>query len=45
MNGHSNIVRTLLLHGAHSDRTDKYGVTPQILVRENGNGSTEALKG
>ena len=35
-NGHSSVVRTLLLHGAHADRSDKHGVTPEMLARENG---------
>ena len=35
-NGHSSVVRTLLLHGAHADRPDKHGVTPEMLARENG---------
>ena len=44
-NGHSNVVRTLLLHGAHADRADKYGVTPEMLARENGKeGMAEVLK-
>ncbi|KAI0766846.1 hypothetical protein BD413DRAFT_634983 [Trametes elegans] len=35
-NGHENVVLTLLLHGAHPDRGDKYGVTPQMVARQNG---------
>jgi len=35
-NGHVNIVVILLQHGAHPDRADKHGVTPESLARENG---------
>ena len=35
-NGHVNIVIILLQHGAHPDRADKHGVTPEALARENG---------
>ncbi|KAI0360920.1 hypothetical protein OH77DRAFT_737494 [Trametes cingulata] len=35
-NGHENVVLTLLLHGAHPDRADKHGVTPEMLARQNG---------
>ncbi|KAJ2973395.1 hypothetical protein NUW54_g12071 [Trametes sanguinea] len=35
-NGHEHVVRTLLLHGAHPDRADKHGVTPEMLARQNG---------
>lgn len=35
-NGHVNIVIILLQHGAHPDRADKHGVTPETLARENG---------
>ncbi|CCM05687.1 uncharacterized protein FIBRA_07918 [Fibroporia radiculosa] len=35
-NGHTNVVLTLLMHGAHPDRTDKHGKTPEVLSRENG---------
>ncbi|GBE81064.1 hypothetical protein SCP_0307880 [Sparassis crispa] len=35
-NGHTNIVLTLLLHGAHPDRPDKHGVTPEMVARQNG---------
>ena len=46
-NGHSNAVRTWLLHGAHADRTDKYGVNPEMLTRENGEygGGVEGVVG
>ncbi len=30
------MVLTLLLHGAHPDRPDKHGITPEILARQNG---------
>lgn len=33
-NGHINIVIILLQHGAHPDRADKHGVTPEALARE-----------
>lgn len=35
-NGHVNIVVILLQHGAHPDRADKHGVTPEALARESG---------
>lgn len=35
-NGHALIVMILLLHGAHSDRPDKHGITPEMLARQNG---------
>ncbi|KAI0829936.1 hypothetical protein BC628DRAFT_1314355 [Trametes gibbosa] len=35
-NGHENVVLTLLLHGAHPDRADKHGTTPEMLARQNG---------
>jgi hypothetical protein len=38
-NGHTNVVRTLL-HGAHADRADKHGVTPEMLAWENDKDST-----
>jgi len=38
-NSHTNVVRTLLLHGAHADRADKYSVTQEMLARENGKDS------
>ena len=42
--GHTNVVRTLLLHGAHADRPDKHGITPEVVARENGReGTAEVL--
>lgn len=35
-NGHANIVLILLQHGAHPDRADKHGITPEGLARESG---------
>ncbi|KAK7685218.1 hypothetical protein QCA50_011581 [Cerrena zonata] len=35
-NGHDRVVMTLLLHGAHPDRPDKHGITPEMLARQNG---------
>ncbi|KAG1812542.1 uncharacterized protein BJ212DRAFT_456393 [Suillus subaureus] len=35
-NGHASIVRTLLIHGAHPNRPDKHGITPEIIARQNG---------
>ncbi|KAG7449559.1 uncharacterized protein BT62DRAFT_991743 [Guyanagaster necrorhizus] len=35
-NGNTNIVTTLLLKGAHPDRSDKHGVTAEMLARQNG---------
>ena len=35
-NGHINIVIILLQHGAHPDRADKHGVTPEAVARESG---------
>ena len=35
-NGHEQVVLTLLLHGAHPDRPDKHGVTPEAVARQNG---------
>jgi hypothetical protein len=34
----------LLLHGAHADRADKHGVTPQKLATANGKSSTAVLR-
>lgn len=42
-NGHTDVVRTLLLHGAHADRPDKHGVTPEMLARESGMDDTAEL--
>ncbi|KZP14831.1 ankyrin, partial [Athelia psychrophila] len=35
-NGHTHVVRLLLLHGAHADRRDKHGVTPEMVARDSG---------
>ncbi|TFK62247.1 ankyrin, partial [Pluteus cervinus] len=35
-NGNTQVVLTLLLHGAHPDRPDKHGVTPEMLARQHG---------
>ncbi|KZT10590.1 uncharacterized protein LAESUDRAFT_720925 [Laetiporus sulphureus 93-53] len=35
-NGHLSIVLILLMHGAHPDRADKHGTTPEMLARQNG---------
>ncbi|EMD37599.1 hypothetical protein CERSUDRAFT_114247 [Gelatoporia subvermispora B] len=35
-NGNISVVLTLLLHGAHPDRPDKHGVTPEMVARQNG---------
>ncbi|KAF8236063.1 hypothetical protein L208DRAFT_1422218 [Tricholoma matsutake] len=35
-NGNTDVVTLLLLHGAHADRSDKHGVTPETLARQNG---------
>ncbi|KAI0949666.1 hypothetical protein AcW1_009205 [Taiwanofungus camphoratus] len=35
-NGHTDVVLTLLMHGAHPDRPDKHGTTPEMLARQNG---------
>lgn len=35
-NGHASVVRTLLIHGAHPNRPDKHGITPEIIARQNG---------
>ncbi|KAJ7714339.1 hypothetical protein DFH07DRAFT_863428 [Mycena maculata] len=34
-NGNTNIVTTLLLRGAHPNRADKHGITPEMLARQN----------
>ncbi|KAI0344512.1 hypothetical protein BDW22DRAFT_1343761 [Trametopsis cervina] len=36
IHGHSTVVMTLLLHGAHPDRPDKHGITPEMLARQKG---------
>ena len=35
-NGNSDVVTLLLLHGAHADRADKHGITPEMLAQQNG---------
>ncbi|KAF7362135.1 hypothetical protein MVEN_00559500 [Mycena venus] len=35
-NGHTAVVQTLLLRGAHPNRADKHGITPEMLARQNG---------
>ena len=35
-NGNTDVVTLLLLHGAHADRADKHGITPEMLAQENG---------
>ncbi|KAK7057472.1 hypothetical protein R3P38DRAFT_3168997 [Favolaschia claudopus] len=35
-NGNISIVQTLLLRGAHANRSDKHGITPEMLARQNG---------
>lgn len=35
-NGNTNVVTTLLLHGAHPNRPDKHGITPEMLARQHG---------
>ncbi|KAF5322015.1 hypothetical protein D9619_001500 [Psilocybe cf. subviscida] len=35
-NGNTDVVSLLLLHGAHADRADKHGVTPEMLATQNG---------
>lgn len=35
-NGHAPVVLTLLMHGAHPNRADKHGTTPEMLARQNG---------
>ncbi|KAF8170314.1 hypothetical protein K438DRAFT_2024493 [Mycena galopus ATCC 62051] len=35
-NGHTNIVQVLLHRGAHANRADKHGITPEMLARQNG---------
>ncbi|PFH52084.1 hypothetical protein AMATHDRAFT_57929 [Amanita thiersii Skay4041] len=35
-NGNTNVVTMLLLHGAHANRPDKHGVTPEMLAKQNG---------
>jgi len=40
--GHSNVVRTRLLHATHADQADKHEVMPKMLVRESGKEGTAA---
>jgi len=35
-NGNTNVITLLLLHGAHANRPDKHGVTPEMLAEQNG---------
>ena len=35
-NGHTQVILTLLRHGARPDRADKRGVTPELVARHNG---------
>jgi hypothetical protein len=35
-NGNSDVVTLLLLHGAHANRADKHGITPEMLAQQNG---------
>ncbi|CAA7259155.1 unnamed protein product [Cyclocybe aegerita] len=35
-NGNTEVVRLLLLHGAHANRADKHGITPETLAQEQG---------
>ncbi|KAF8971070.1 hypothetical protein BDZ97DRAFT_1335792 [Flammula alnicola] len=35
-NGNTEVVSLLLLHGAHADRPDKHGITPEMLAHQNG---------
>ncbi|KAF9528483.1 hypothetical protein CPB83DRAFT_906765 [Crepidotus variabilis] len=35
-NGNTEVVSLLLLHGAHADRADKHGITPEMLAHQNG---------
>ncbi|KAF7315236.1 hypothetical protein MIND_00038000 [Mycena indigotica] len=35
-NGKLAVVRLLLQHGAHANRPDKHGVTPELVARQNG---------
>ncbi|KAF9047390.1 hypothetical protein BJ165DRAFT_1097939 [Panaeolus papilionaceus] len=35
-NGNKDVVTLLLLHGAHPDRADKHGVTPEMLAQQSG---------
>ncbi|KAG6880018.1 hypothetical protein C0992_007815 [Termitomyces sp. T32_za158] len=35
-NGNTDVVNLLLLHGAHASRSDKHGITPEMLARQHG---------
>ncbi|KAG6920135.1 hypothetical protein DXG01_004901 [Tephrocybe rancida] len=35
-NGNTEAVNLLLLHGAHANRSDKHGITPEMLARQHG---------
>ncbi|KAG6844387.1 hypothetical protein H0H87_007291 [Tephrocybe sp. NHM501043] len=35
-NGNTEAVNLLLLHGAHANRPDKHGITPEMLARQHG---------
>ncbi|KAG6900734.1 hypothetical protein C0993_003760 [Termitomyces sp. T159_Od127] len=35
-NGNTDVVSLLLLHGAHANRPDKHGITPEMLARQHG---------
>ncbi|KAF9462403.1 hypothetical protein BDZ94DRAFT_1194532 [Collybia nuda] len=35
-NGNTSAVHVLLLHGAHANRSDKHGITPEMLARQHG---------
>ncbi|KAF8629150.1 hypothetical protein AX17_005735 [Amanita inopinata Kibby_2008] len=35
-NGNTNVITLLLLHGAHADRPDKHGITPEMLAKQHG---------
>ncbi len=35
-NGNIEVINLLLLHGAHADRPDKHGVTPEMISHQNG---------
>ncbi|KAG6866419.1 hypothetical protein C0991_004704 [Blastosporella zonata] len=35
-NGNTEVVNLLLLHGAHANRADKHGITPEMLARQHG---------
>ncbi|KAJ7668485.1 hypothetical protein DFH06DRAFT_982835 [Mycena polygramma] len=42
-NGNTSIVNSLLLRGAHANRADKHGITPEMLARQNGWDETAQL--